>query len=170
MSSVKLVVSEDSKPFQMDSLQILYRNSHTPSIEVEEDNNNKRIEIMEVKGEERSPAPPPPSSCSSCSSDDVGLQEEEEEKEKDQGKDAGDFGEDEGYHTPTSPRNRIPEICRCPPAPRKPPTVLYVKRKVRASQAGQLVDVGREIGSTWSAELADAGPRTKKPRREATNA
>lgn len=164
MSGVKLVVSEDSKPFQID-----YWNSHTPSIEVEEDN-NKRREIMEAKGEERSPVSLPLSSCSSCSSEDVGVKEEREEKEKDQGKDAGDVGEDEGYHTPTSPRNRIPEVRRCPPAPRKPPTLLYVKRKVRASQAGQLVDVEGEFGYLWSAELADAGPRTKKPRREATNA
>ncbi|XP_017696071.1 uncharacterized protein LOC108510742 [Phoenix dactylifera] len=160
MSSAKLVVSEDPKPFHIDSHQILYWNSHTPPLEVED------REIMEAKGEARSPAPPRPSSSSSCSSEENGIKEEI----VDQGKDAGDVGEDEGYHTPTSPRNRIPEVRRCPLAPRKPPPLMYVKRKVTASQVGQLVDVQGEIGNFWSAQLADAGPRMKKPRREATNA
>lgn len=137
-------------------------------MEVERDDKkiSREKTMMEAKGEERSPAPPPPPSSystSSRSSEEVGVKEE---KEKDRGKD--DAGEDEGYRTPTSPKNRIPEVRRCPPAPRKPPPLPYVKRKVRA----RLVDVEGEIGSLLSAELADAGPRTKKPRREreATNA
>ncbi|KAH7672736.1 hypothetical protein IHE45_09G076200 [Dioscorea alata] len=43
--------------------------------------------------------------------------------------------EDDGYHTPTSPRHRLPSIVECPPAPRKPLMRLRRKRKAEIALA-----------------------------------
>ncbi|XP_010922343.1 uncharacterized protein [Elaeis guineensis] len=194
MSTVQLFASEkDPNPLQIDSpsnskLEFT-QTSQIPSLEVEKDNNRREVK-MEAKGEESSPTLLPPSSSSSCSPEEVGVKDEkeerkkdpsgnsvevgvlEEEKETDQGKDVirDDGGDDDGYHTPSSPRHRIPEARVCPPAPKKPVHLLYMKRKVRAGQVRRRADdIESEIGSFWGAELDDAGPRTKKARGEATN-
>ncbi|KAG1337879.1 cyclin-dependent protein kinase inhibitor SMR2 [Cocos nucifera] len=195
MSTARLFASEkDSNPLQIDSpsnskLEFT-PTSQIPSVQVEKDD-DRREGKMEAKGEERSPTLLPPSSSSSCSSEEVGVKDEkeerkkdpsgnsvevgvlEEEKETDQGKDnvRDDGDDDDGYHTPTSPRHRIPETGVCPPAPKKPVHLLYLKRKVRAGdQVRRRVDdiIEGQIGSFWGAELDDAGPRTKKARGEAT--
>ncbi|KAK8950522.1 hypothetical protein KSP40_PGU012589 [Platanthera guangdongensis] len=44
---------------------------------------------------------------------------------------AGDYDE-EGYHTPTSPRHRIPAALECPPAPKKP--ACYSRRRKRTGR------------------------------------
>ncbi|XP_038980962.1 cyclin-dependent protein kinase inhibitor SMR12 [Phoenix dactylifera] len=184
MSTAQLCASEkDSNPLQIDSTPT----SQVPSLEADKDA-SRREGTTEAEGEESSPVLLPPSSSSSCSSEQVGVEDEKEEKKKDgsgnsvevgvkeekemdRGKDVGDDGDDDGYHTPTSPRHRIPEARVCPPAPKKPAHLLYMKRKVRADQARRRVDdIEGEIGSFWSAELDDAAPRTKKARGEATNA
>ncbi|PKA63238.1 hypothetical protein AXF42_Ash017706 [Apostasia shenzhenica] len=55
--------------------------------------------------------------------------------------------DDGGYHTPTSPRNRVPLAVECPPAPRKPAGVgLRRRRRRRRKSRGTRLCCWIEIG------------------------
>ncbi|URE45987.1 60S ribosomal protein L36 [Musa troglodytarum] len=134
---------------------------------------------MESEGGETCPTPliPSSSSSSSVSSEEsrnkaevklTGKLDQEEEVNQSKGDDgaaAAANDDDEGYHTPTSPRHRIPVPLECPPAPRKPSSMLCSKRKVKSSRTqGQ---AGGGLGDLSLQVFEEIAPVAKKARGDA---
>uniref|UniRef100_A0A6V7QYA2 Uncharacterized protein n=1 Tax=Ananas comosus var. bracteatus TaxID=296719 RepID=A0A6V7QYA2_ANACO len=97
----------------------------------------------------------------------VTLDTEENNKEaKDVTVEFCDDSEDDGYHTPTSPRHRIPVDMKHPPPPPKKKKsssrLLYAKRKERTARARVRVDIDGEISSFLCVGLLDETSRRKK--------
>lgn len=119
------------------------------------------------------PLIPPPSPLPSAErmNEEEGKLEQEEAKQskRDDGAAAAAADhDDDGYLTPTSPRHKIPVPLQCPAAPRKPPPMLYLKRKMRSSSQ---VDTERETGfDHLSRELDEFAPVAKKTKAEAAGA
>ncbi|KAJ8477886.1 hypothetical protein OPV22_021613 [Ensete ventricosum] len=136
---------------------------------------------MESEGGETCPTPLIPSSSSISSEESgnkaevklTGKLEQEEEVNQSKGDDgaaaaAAAANDDEGYHTPTSPRHRIPVPLKCPPPPRKPSSMLCSKRKVKNSRTqGQ---AGRGLGDLSLQVFEEIAPVAKKARGDAATA
>ncbi|KAJ0983991.1 hypothetical protein J5N97_002347 [Dioscorea zingiberensis] len=102
--------------------------------------------------------------------------EHKEDKEKNKKREKGEVvsevvvscnyeNEDDGYHTPTSPRHRIPLIVECPPAPRRPSSsMLWGKRKAERG----MTEAEEEMMVFLRSEMNDAQSRIKKARSDAT--
>lgn len=70
-----------------------------------------------------------------------------------------DEGDDDGYHTPTSPRHKIPTAMECPPAPRK----RLCRKRVRE----QVLQRYRQVVGVVVCEIGDddvISPKAKKAR------
>ncbi|KAL6967503.1 hypothetical protein U1Q18_033313 [Sarracenia purpurea var. burkii] len=80
----------------------------------------------------------------------------------------GEFKDDDdgGFRTPTSLDQRIPLIPQCPPpAPRKPKSLIPLKKRKAASRR-MLLDLSSEVESLFPASLlADLGGKIKKVRK-----
>ncbi|KAG1371692.1 hypothetical protein COCNU_16G007860 [Cocos nucifera] len=118
---------------------------------------HKLAVAMEQKQEDDAIPPPPPPPSSSSSENQINTKEKPGEAVAPK----GDNNDDDGYQTPTCPRNRIPPAIKCPPAPKKP---KMPKRWqcMRIKSGTCRVRRRIEIGSHPCPDFDDLSPRRKK--------
>ncbi|KAK8956218.1 hypothetical protein KSP40_PGU012808 [Platanthera guangdongensis] len=75
---------------------------------------------------------------------------------------SGNDNTDAGYHTPTSPRHRILQARKCPPAPRKWPARLGPRSRKRKAWKSRL----RLIEDDEFDELVCSQPKKKKAKED----
>lgn len=113
---------------------------------------------MQVNEEKQELVEEESSSSSSCSSSEEAVAVLAKVESREQVED--DHGDDEGYHTPTSPRSRIPAATECPPAPKKP----TLRQRFKKRKAACFVEI-KDVELVFVARR-DEGKRSKKARTE----
>lgn len=103
-------------------------------------------------------------------SDELQKHDEEKDKETEEGGkcegNSQDDNDDSGYHTPTSPARTIAPVLKCPPPPKRPKCVRYIKRNSRIGiTRRRLLVPDEQIVSFFRCEI-ETGWIHKKARRE----